>query len=524
MLEGLQLAFEPASLIALVTGLALGLVFGAIPGLTATLGVALLVPITFIMEPAPGMIMLLGVYAGSIYAGSITAILLRIPGTPASIPTMWDGYALTEQGKPRLALGTAAVASGIGGLFSGLVLIFLSPLLADVALKFGPAEYVAIVLFGLLVVTAVLGGSMVRSAAGVFIGLSLALVGLDPLEGFARLDGGFYELGGGLEVVPVLLGIFCLTEAIRMAAKAKDDSPATGTAQLDEGRRTPTAKELLKNKWNFARSSLIGTGLGIIPAVGPETTPFVSYAAAKRASKEREKYGRGSIEALISAETSNNANVGGSLIPLLTLGIPGSAVAAVFLGALTLQGLRPGPLLFAEQPALIGALFTGFLLINALMLVGGVLFVRQFAIVLRLPVAVLATLVALFSILGAFAVGNNVFNIWVMFAAGALAFVLQVARIPIAPVVLALILGPLLETNLTKALTISRGDWAVFVTSPLALVFLILGALFLTLPVVKRVVRRSWTTPGPEANADQDATGRADARQNDGEERRAPRP
>lgn len=500
MLDGLLLAFQPTSLLAVVVGLLLGLLFGAIPGLTATLGVALLVPVTFVMEPAPGMIMLLGIYAGSIYAGSITAILLRIPGTPASIPTMWDGYELTKQGRPRLALGTAALASGIGGLISGLALMFLAPLLADVALRFGPAEYVSIVLFGLVVITVLLGGSMLRAAAGVFIGLGLALVGLDPLQGFARIDLGFFQLSGGLEVVPVLLGIFCLTEALRMATSSLRRYRAGEASGLDKGRRLPSIEELLQNKWNFARSSVIGTGLGIMPAIGPETTPFVSYAAAKRASKEPEKFGRGSTEAIIAAETSNNANVGGSLIPLLTLGIPGSAVAAVFLGALTLQGLRPGPLLFVEQPTLMWALFIGFLLINALMLVAGIFFVRQFAVVLKLPTALLATLVALFSILGAFAIGSNVFNIWVMFGAAALALILQVARIPVAPVVLALILGPLFETNLIQALTISRGDWTTFLTSPISLAFLVITALFLVIPLAKKLRTHLGRADSPPAD------------------------
>lgn len=507
MLEGLQLAFEPTSLVAVVVGLVLGLIFGAIPGLTATLGVALLVPVTFIMEPAPGMIMLLGVYAGSIYAGSITAILLRIPGTPASIPTMWDGYPLTRQGRPRLALGTATLASGIGGLISGLFLMFLSPVLADFALNFGPAEYVAIVLFGLVAVTVLLGGSMLRAATGVFVGLSLALVGLDPLQGFARLDAGLFQLSGGLGVVPVLLGIFCFTEAIRLSVSSLEKYRTGEATHLDMGRRTPPIATLLRNKWNFGRSALIGTGLGVMPAIGPETTPFVSYAAAKRASKEPEKYGQGSTEALIAAETSNNANVGGSLIPLLTLGIPGSAVAAVFLGALTLQGLRPGPLLFVEQPTLMWALFTGFLLINALMLIGGTLLVRQFAVVLKLPTALLATLVALFSILGAFAVGNNLFNIWVMFAAAGLAVVLQVGRIPVAPVVLALILGPLLETNLIKALTISRGSLSIFVASPIAFAFLLLTLALLGFPLLRRVWRGPERATGNQTTRDPERQG-----------------
>jgi putative tricarboxylic transport membrane protein len=474
-LEGLQLALSPAGVIAAVFGLILGLIFGAIPGLTATLGVALLVPVTFVLDPVPGMIMLSGVYAGAIYAGSITGILLRIPGTPASIPTMWDGHALTLQGKPRLALGTAALASGIGGLVSGVVLMTLSPVLAGVALRFGSAEYVAIVVFGLVVVACLLGGSVLHSTVGVLVGLAMGLVGLDPMEGFSRFSIGQYQLAGGLDVVPVLVGMFALTEAVRMASSSLRRYQPGDTSALQPGKRLPDFGVLRRNVWNLTRSSSLGVMLGLLPAVGPETTPFISYAAARRKAKNRKMFGKGALEGIISAEASNNANVGGSLIPLLTLGIPGSAVAAVFLGALTLKGLQPGPLLFVDQPVIMYGLFAGFLLVNLIMLFAGVLFVRQFAVVLRLPNALLASAVAFFSIVGAFSIGSNIFNVWVMFGAVLLTAALLTAKIPLAPVVLGLILGPLLEQNLTRALRISQGDWTVFLTRPISLAFFVLS-------------------------------------------------
>lgn len=494
LLEGLLLALQPVNIFAAVVGVLLGVLFGAIPGLTATLGVALLVPVTFVLEPATGMIMLTGVYAGAIYAGAITAILLRIPGTPASIPTTWDGYALTQQGKPRLALGTAALASGIGGLASGVVLLTLSPVLAGLALNFGAVEYVALVVFGLVVVVFLLEGSLLHSCAGVFVGVALGLVGLDPALGFARYSFGQFELTAGLGVVPVLIGVFCITEAVRLARTSRTSYRPGGSVSMTPGRRTPPFKELRRNGWNLTRSSAIGIGLGVLPAVGPETTPFVSYAAARRSSKRKDLFGKGSLEGLMAAESSNNATVGGSLVPTLALGIPGSAVAAVFLGALTLQGLRPGPLLFTEQPVLVNALFMGFMVVNLFMLIGGILFVRQFAVVLLLPHAALATAVAFFSVIGAFAIGSNIFNVWVMFGAGVLTAVLLAARIPLAPVVLGLILGPLLETSLVQALAASQGDWTVFLRRPISLGILLVALAVVLFACISRMRRQAADT------------------------------
>ena len=490
IVEGIVLALQPVNILAAVIGVLLGVIFGAIPGLTATLGVALLVPVTFVLEPATGMIMLTGVYAGAIYAGAITAILLRIPGTPASIPTTWDGYALTQQGKPRLALGSAALASGIGGLVSGVVLMTLSPVLAGLALNFGAVEYVALVIFGLVVVVFLLDGSLLRSCSGVFVGVALGLVGLDPAQGLSRYTFGQFELSGGLGIVQVLVGVFCITEAVRLARTSRSTYRPGGSVSMTPGRRGPSLKELRSNGWNLTRSSAIGVTLGVLPAIGPETTPFISYAAARRFSKRKDLYGKGSLEGLMAAESSNNAAVGGSLVPTLALGIPGSAVAAVFIGALTLQGLRPGPLLFVEQPVLVYALFMGFMIVNLFMLIGGILFVRQFAVVLRLPHASLATAVAFFSVIGAFAIGSNIFNVWVMFGAGGLTVLLLAARIPLAPVVLGLILGPLLETNLVRALAASQGDWTVFLRHPISLGMLLVGLAVALFACVGRIRKR----------------------------------
>lgn len=466
MLEGVLLALTPVNLLFALIGVVLGVVVGAIPGLTATLGIALLVPVTFVVSPETGMIMLAGVYAGGVYGGTITAILINVPGTPASIPTMWEGHPLTLQGHSRTALGTAALASAVGGLASGVVLFSLSPALASVALKLSPADYAVVILFGLVAVTLLMDRRVLASCIGALVGMTLGLIGSDPGTGGARFTFGMYQLFGGLGIVPVLVGIFCLTEAVRLAAKNLQGWRIPDQQALTGSRLLPNLRTLRANGWNFTRSSVLGTGIGIMPAIGPETAPFISYSLAKRASRERDRYGKGSYEGLIAAETSNNAVVGGSLIPTLTLGLPGSGAAAVFIGALTIHGLRPGPTLFTDQQDLMYALFTGFIVANLFMLLVGLLFVKQFALVLKLPVAVLATAVAALSVLGAYALGSNIFDVTVMLGSAALALVLIAARIPLAPVVLGLILGPLLEVNLSRAFAMSKGSFDIFYTSP----------------------------------------------------------
>ena len=477
MIEGVLLALTPANLMFALLGVVLGASVGAIPGLTATLGIALAVPVTFVMAPEAGMIMLSGIYAGGIYGGAITAVLINIPGAPGSIPTMWDGYPLTQQGRPTLALTAAAIASAIGGVVSGVVLFTLSPIVARLALQLGPAEYTAMVIFGLVAVTIMLDRRLLMSLTATFVGLSMSLVGIDPITGTSRFTFGMFQLTGGLGIVPVLVGVFCMTEAVRIAWVSFRGGEAR-TSITRGGERFGLAG-LKANRWNLTRSSALGTGVGILPAMGPESTPFISYILAKRASKRPEEFGNGSVEGLVAAESANNANVGGSLIPLLTLGIPGSGAAAVFVGALTLHGLRPGPMLFVEQRPLMYALFTGFIVVNLFMLVLGLAFVRQFALILRIPKAVLASLVALFAIVGTYAMGANTFDVTVMLASAALAALLVFLKVPLAPLVLGLILGPLLEVNLSRALSMSRGSLDIFFTSPVVLVVLALTVLML---------------------------------------------
>ncbi len=474
MIEGVLLALEMSNILWALVGVVIGVLVGAVPGLTATMGIALAVPVTFVMSPESGMIMLCGIYAGGIYGGAITAILINIPGAPGSIPTMWDGYPLTQQGKSTQALTAAAISSAVGGLFSGIVLFSLSPVIAQFALKMSPAEYTALILFGLVAVSVMIDTRLLASITTLFLGISMSLIGIDPVSGFSRYTFGQNKLAGGLGIVPVLVGVFVVVEAVRIAHSSVGRAANVERVSAMENPTRFKSADLKSNRWNLVRSSVLGTAIGILPAMGPESTPFISYMLAKRASKTPERFGRGSLEGIVAAESSNNANVGGSLIPLLTLGIPGSGAAAVFVGALTLHGLRPGPMLFVEQKPLMYALFTGFIVVNLFMLVLSLSLVRKFALILRIPKSILATFVALLAIVGTYAMGANAYDVRVMLVSGVLAALLLLLGLPLAPLVLGLILGPLLEVNLFRALAMSRGQLDIFYKSPFVLAVVVL--------------------------------------------------
>jgi len=461
MADAVLHALEPLSLLAALAGVLLGIVFGAIPGLTATLGIALLVPVTFLMSAEQGMIMLGGVYAGAIYGGSITAILLNIPGTPASAVSAWEGHAMAKQGQAPLALGISAASAGIGGVVSGAAMLLLTPLLASVALKFGPAEYVGLILFSLVIVVVMLKTSLVGNAIGAFLGLLLGTVGTDVIAGTPRFTAGFYQLTGGVGIVAVLIGLFCMSQAVVLGWESVTGRGLAPVhfSRASHGRRLLAT--LLRRCPTLGRATGIGLFLGILPAIGPETTPLTTHAIERRFSAERDRFGQGSADGLIAAETSMAANVGGSLIPLLALGIPGSGAAAVFVGALTLHGLKPGPLLFVDHPDAVYTFFVGFIFVYLAILLIGLFAARFFAVVLRVPRSIVATLVAGFSILGSYAINNSLFDVWIMLLSTLLAFALMALRIPVLPVVLGLILGPILEDNLavSRSVYASPLDW-----------------------------------------------------------------
>lgn len=497
MFEGLLAALTPSNLLFEIVGVIIGIIFGAIPGLTATLAIALFVPVTFLMPADAGMIMLGGIYVGGIFGGSISAILVDVPGTPASIVTGWEGHAMAKAGNAPFALSLAALSSGVGGIFSGIALLFLTPVLSALALQFGPADYCALLLFSFVVVIVMVETPIMRNLLGCCIGLLLTTIGLDPVTGAARFTFGSVDLMSGFNLISVLIGLFCMTQAVFLAFESLDAS--SGGEIVSLGKNTSSAhllKSVLSRPFTCIRSSAIGIFLGILPAVGPVTTPFIAHAVERRFCKRDEAFGKGSITGLLAAEASNSANVGGSLIPLISLGIPGSGAAAVFIGALTLHGLQPGPLLFKNEPTLIYTFFWGFLAVNLFMMAFGVYAARYFAVVLKVPKSILATFIAVFSILGSYAIQNSLFDVAVMFGATGLALWFRALRIPILPIVLTMILGPLFEQESLVMFTTSSGLGDVF-GRPIAAGFFMITLVMIGVSVVRRLRADLSAPPRP---------------------------
>ncbi|MBL1419087.1 MAG: tripartite tricarboxylate transporter permease [Alphaproteobacteria bacterium] len=452
ILNGAYIAFQPANLSYAFIGAVLGILFGALPGVSATLGIALLIPLTFGMDPVPALIFLGSVYCGAIYGGSISAILLNVPGTPAAVATMIDGYAMTKQGKSGLALGLATVASLVGGVASTVVLLVAAPTVARYALEIRSAEFFWIVLFAMSTVGAIGEGSPAKGLIAGVLGLALGAVGAHQLTGSVRYTFGELALYEGLPVISALVGLFSISQVLTLAeGKGMDvhvDIP-------DVGKLWPGKKLLWRLKGHMARSSLIGVVVGLIPGAGADIAAFIGRTEAKRFAKYPEKFGKGSEEAIVGAEAANNAVVGGSLIPMLTLGIPGNSVTAALLGGLLIHGLIPGPTLFTEAPDVLYPFIFSLFIANLLFAVvafGGLKWIAKIVLV---PQGVIAPVVASLAVIGAFSFRLIPFDMWIMFSMGLLGYLLRKADYPLAPIILGLILGPLAETNLDRVQTLA---------------------------------------------------------------------
>lgn len=470
-----QLA-QPISLVLLVGGIVLGLIIGILPGLGPPIAIALALPFTFYLDPVPSLVLLLGIYSAAIYGGSISAIAVGIPGTGAAIATVQDGNKMFKAGRGGEALGFSLTGSIIGGLISVICLAFIAPLLAELAVKFGPREYLAISVFGLVVVVRVAGESLAKGLLVGALGIFLTTWGLDELNGTERYTFGSYHLYEGLPLVPFLVGLFAMSEVLIGAERAMKKIEFTESSLTV---KLPGLKTLGKMKDVLLRSSLIGTIIGIIPGEGAAVGAFFAYSEAKRRSKEPEKFGTGIPEGIVAPETANNATVGGALVPTLTLGVPGSPAAAVLLGALLIQGLAPGPKLFTERPDLMYSIFIGLFVINILMMFIGLVAIRFAARLIMVPTSVIVPTVMLLSFVGIYSVSNSFFNVGVLLAAGILGYVVRKLGYSIAPLSIGFVLGPILENSLRQSLTIADGSAAEFFNTPIGLT--IYGALALTI-------------------------------------------
>lgn len=471
-------------LLFLLIGVALGAVFGALPGLTATMGVAVLTPLTFWVSPEKGLAMLLGIYCGAIPAGGIPAILINIPGTPASIATTWDGYPLTRQGKAGLALGINSLFSMTGQLVSVLFLAVAAFPIAAFGLRFGPAEYFGLTLFGISLMAGVSGRNVIKGMLAGMLGLALATVGLDPMTAYPRHTFGSSEFLDGIAFVPVMIGLFGLGEVLGQMSDTHG-KPQQLPAAL--GRVWPRIQQWKR----MGPAGLLGAGLGTlvgaIPAAGGDIASVIAWEQARRISKRKEEFTKGSVEGLAASCSACNSAIGGAMTTMLTLGIPGDAPSAVLIGALLIHGIQPGPLLFRDHGALVYSII--FLMVFAALAIAvvGLLGAKPLARALRIPDPWLWAGVVVMGVVGSYALNNSVVDVWVMFAAGILGLVCRKAEIPLGPLVLGLILGPMMEANLRRALILSRGDWSVVLAKPIVLFFLAATALSLLWPLWQRL-------------------------------------
>lgn len=473
-IEGFSSVLNIITIVYILGGVALGLVFGSIPGLTATMAIAITLPITFGMEPILAMSLLMGLYIGGVSGGLIPAILLNLPGTPSSIATTFDGYPMAQKGQAGSAFGYAILFSFLGGILSIIVLMLLSPPLAKLALEFGPFEYFAITIFALTMISSLSGDSLIKGLLSGLIGISLAMVGSAPIDAFPRFTFGFKDLNAGFQLLPVLIGLFAVSEII------KSSETKLGKGQSVQYKLKGfgfSFRDFLKQGWNGLRSALIGIGIGILPGIGGGTANIISYVAAKNQSKKPEKFGTGVPDGIVASETSNNAAVGGALVPLISLGIPGDTVTALLLGGLILHGLSPGPLLIENNGDVVYSIFAALIIANFFMI--ALLFwgMRLFTKVLSIPQYILLPIILVLCVVGAIGVNNRLFDAGALLFFGILGYAMLKFNFPITPVILGFILGPLAETNLRRGLMYSKGDFTPFLTEPIAATFLALALL-----------------------------------------------
>lgn len=486
--------FSLESLIALVVGVVGGMVIGALPGLNATMAISLLIPITYTMSPYAAFIMMMAVYTSAFYGGSLTAILIHTPGTPSSAATAADGYALTQKGRGLEAMGMSTIASMIGGALSGVALLTLAPLLGKVTLLFSAPEYFLIVILGLSIIGGLGGGSAVKGyLMGVF-GLILGTIGTDTITGQLRFTFGNMGLYSGISTVPALIGLFSISQAMVLCeqhAAFKRGEHRTVDESALHGKFLPSAKEMIFHLPNFIRSAIIGIVVGILPGAGGDIGAWFAYGQAKKASKHPEEFGNGSIEAICASETANNAVTGGSIIPLITLGIPGSTVAAVLLGALIMHGLTPGQSMFGKNVTTTYTIIIGFIAANILMGLIGMLICRQVIKITKVSDAILVPVIVVLSTIGSYSINNRISDVYMMLAFGLIGYLFKKAGLPTAPIILGLLLESTGEQGFKNAILMAKDTPVLlyYLQRPASLVLILLIVATVIVPTIQSAVK-----------------------------------
>ncbi len=472
---------EPAPLGLMMLGTALGIIVGAVPGLTGAMLIALTLPLTFSMESTHALVLLISMYVGSISGGLITATLLRMPGTPASIMTTLDGYPLARSGQPGRALGLGVCASFGGGVISWGFLLLLAEPISDVSTRLGPFEFFSLVLMALVLIASVPSSSTLKGILAGLLGILLSLPGPSPATGQFRLTFGLAELSDGFKLLPVLIGLFAVNQVIKDILAMSE--PTERIAFSRGGTFMSWAD--WKAQWvNLVRSSVIGTWIGILPGIGANIGSIVAYSAARSGSKSPEKFGQGSEEGIVASEAANNATVGGALIPLISLGIPGSVIDAILLGALVIHGLQPGPLLFEIHPEVLHLMTATYLVANVFMLIFMLLSAGWLARLSLVPTSVLIPGVLVFCVVGSYALSNRMFDVWVMLACGLVGFAMERVGLPLAPFVIGFVLGPIAEEKLSAGLMASGGSYWPIVARPVSCLFFAISVLLFVGPTL----------------------------------------
>ena len=488
MADALSTLFSLQGIFLILLGTALGIFVGAIPGLTGVMLIALVLPLTYTMDPLLALTLLIAIYVGAISGGMVTSTLLRMPGTPASIVTTFDGYPMAKKGQPERALGLGVMASFVGGLISWGFLVLLAKPIAKLSLNFGPWEYFTLVLMALVLIATIGGKSLSKSLFAGFLGILLSMPGMAAATGQTRLTFNLPQLNDGFKLLPVLIGLFAVNQIFREIINSRKTSkvPAIHT----KGAKI-RLKDFAQHGVNMVRSSVIGTWIGLLPGIGANIGSVTSYSVAKSTSKTPEKFGTGHEDGVVAAEAANNATIGGALIPLVAMGIPGSVVEAVLLGALIVHGLQPGPRLFTDSPSMVYTIMGAMVIANFAMAAIMLVSMRFLAKLAKIPLPYLMPLILAFCIIGAFALNNRVFDIWVMLGFGLLGFLLESKNIPLAPFVIGFVLGPIAEENLTIALI---SETPIF-SRPISIVFIAVAVIMLVLPVFKKIRNQSKLSP-----------------------------
>lgn len=446
-------------------GSVIGLIFGALPGLSSSMALAIFIPFTFGFDPYQGIAFLITIYVTSVFAGALSAVLVNIPGTPASISTVFDGYPMAQRGEAGRAVGIATVSSALGGLIGLVFLMVFSPAIVILARRFGSWEYVLLAVLGITMISYISKGSIIKGLLGGTFGLFVATIGEDPIISYPRFTFNSTDFLGGINFVVILIGLFGMAEVFLQLERNVELKPIQKVSGFGK-----SIGDVFSHLVCLFRSSLIGTFIGAIPAAGPSIASIVSYSVAKRASKNPEEFGKGSVEGIVAAESSNNACVGGALIPMMTLGIPGDPMTAVLIGALMIHGLAPGPRLFSDNPVYVSSVYISYGIALLWILINGLIGSRWYAKILSVPRYMLLPMIMLLCMVGSYSLSNNLFDVALMVSFGALGYFLQKADISPAPIVLGVVLGPMFETNLRRSMILAQGNILPFATRPIALI------------------------------------------------------